>query len=187
MKIYLCFISLFLLFACIPEQPISQDIQTITAEIDGIAFEATKDLTNPKDFEEIVTTLVNFSNGIGFVLAFSGADFSIEGIAVADVRLILMGPEITELKPGTVINSRGTDSEPPYTSLMAAGLTTKKLLNEENAYIAETDDLGEIEVTITAFDATSKRISGTFQFTAIDPDKDVKVNITNGKFKNISW
>lgn len=187
MKIILCFTSLILLFACDPEQPILQDIQIITANIDGIAFEATKDPNNPKDFEEIVTNHVTFPNGLGFVLAFSGADFGIEGIAVADIRLVLEGPELTELKPGTVINSRGTDSEPPYTSLKAAGITTKKLLNEEVAYSALTDDFGEIEIVVTAIDHEAKRISGTFEFMAIDPDKDIKVNVTNGEFKNISW
>jgi|TARA_R110002096_G_scaffold14584_4_gene50770 hypothetical protein len=188
MKINLSFIYLILLFACEPRPINPQDnLQTITAKIDGIDFKASLDPNDPKDFEEIVTNQVTFSSGLGFVLAIAGADFSLEDAAVADIRLILIGPELTGLKPGTVINSRGTDSEPPYTSLMAAGGTTKKLLNEENAYVADTDDFGDIEVIITAFDTTARRMSGTFEFTAIDPDNDVTVNVTEGEFKNISW
>ncbi len=161
--------------------------QSITAKVDGRDFEAVMPNEQDPEAEFIVTNLVIYPNGSGFVMGISGVDGSWEDAAAVDVRLILIGPDLSSLKAGTIFRSRGTDTEPTFDGYVAAGVSTMVLNNMENAYIALTDDFGTIQVEVTSIDHSAKQISGTFEFTAVDPDEDRTVVVTEGEFKNINW
>lgn len=191
MKQFLSYLSIILIFTgCFePKEktPILPINQEITANIDGKAFKAIKTPENSSDFEHIQTSLVIFSNQRGFVLFFAGLDLTWENAAAVDIGLVLSGPDFASLKAGTVFENRGTDTEPSFGTYSSAGNSSMVLLDEEVAYSAVTDDFGEIEIVVTAIDHEAKRISGTFEFTAVDPDENRTVVVTGGEFKNISW
>jgi len=174
------------------EDPADPDSETsaeqrITAKIDGRDFKAVMPVEQDPEAEFIVTNLIIYPNESGFVLGITGIDGSWEDAAAVDVRVILIGPDLGSLKAGTVFENRITDTEPTFDGYVAAGLTTMLLPSMENAYIALTDDFGTITAEITAIDHEAKRISGTFAFTAVDPDEDRTVVVTEGEFKNIQW
>ena len=191
MKRFLSYLSIILIFTgCVdPKGPTTiLDInQEITANIDGKAFKAITTPENSSDFEHIQTSLVIFSNQRGFVLFFAGLDLTWENAVAVDIGLVLTGPDFDSLKAGTVFENRGTDTEPSFGTYSSAGNSSMVLLDEEVAYSAVTDDFGEIEIVVTAIDHEAKRISGTFEFTAIDPDENRTVVVTGGEFKNIIW
>lgn len=161
--------------------------QQITAKIDGKAFKSVKDATSSFDFEVIQAELVDAGPPIGFVLYFGGVDVSWDNAAAVDIGLIIIGPDFASLEVGAVLQSRGTATEPPIRTYAAAGTTQMVLSDGEAGYSAVTDGFGEIELVVTALDHAAKTISGTFSFTAYDPDEDVTVVVTGGEFKNISW
>lgn len=161
--------------------------QQITAKIDGTAFKSVKEATSSSDFEVIQAELVDAGPPIGFVLYFGGVDVSWDNAAAVDIGLIIIGPDFSSLEVGAVLQSRGTATEPPIRTYAAAGTTQMVLSDGEAGYSALTDDFGEIELVVTAIDRGAKTISGTFSFTAYDPDEDITVVVTEGEFRNISW
>lgn len=49
---------------------------------------------------------------------------------------------------------------------------------------------GETDIasaTITMIDTVNKKVSGTFSFTAKDPDTDITYQVTDGKFENVEY
>ncbi|WP_439481665.1 DUF6252 family protein [Cyclobacterium plantarum] len=172
-----------------PVNPVSEttEEQSITAKIDGRDFKAVMPVEQDPEAESIVTNLIIYPNESGFVLGITGVDGSWEDAAAVDVRVILIGPDLSSLTAGTVFENRITDTEPTFDGYVAAGLSTMLLPSLENAYIALTDDFGTIKAEITSIDHEAKRISGTFEFTAVDPDEGKTVVVTEGEFKNIHW
>ena len=161
--------------------------QQMTANIDGQAFKAVQEAGNPLDFDLIEAELVEMGTTAGFVLFWGGVDLNWDNAAAVDIGLIIMGPDFDALEAGTTLGSRGSESDPPVLTYTAAGSTQMMSANGETIYSAVTDDHGEIELTVTAIDRGAKSISGTFSFTAYDPDEEITVVVTNGEFKNISW
>lgn len=158
---------------------------TITASIDGEPFDVESG-QGVFGSEFIVAELEEEKDH--FVLTVFGVEIEEDGKAFA-MGIKIGGENINEMKAGNVYKEWVPIDgfEEVYSGAMG-GVEKRKSVNaKDNIFKAGSNHTGEMEISITEIDFELKKISGTFSFTALDEDKDVRIEVKSGVFQGIEW
>ncbi len=134
----------------------------------------------------------DFSTAYPFVTAEIAGDIPFMALAVAGVRTnatdttgIVLAFFVSTDFVSTADNQEFKGDNLPFNFHFTGAYTSNvHTADRINASSTETDIA---LATITMIDTVNKKVSGTFSFTAKDPDTDISYQVTDGKFENIEY
>ena len=188
--IHVLFLSL-LLSSCVKEDAVADIINggetftsnSITATIDGEAFSAAEE----DILGEIEASIV--TNSVTSTLTMAGLQASFGPGGSRTIVLVLVSDQDIFALPLNTTFVYQEDSEGNLILPVASGGLNISYSDEEIESVdanAEAHSPIDIVMVFTELDAENNTISGTFAFTATNPDTGVDYEVTNGVFTEIA-
>ncbi|MBD8489519.1 hypothetical protein IFO69_12255 [Echinicola sp. CAU 1574] len=158
--------------------------ERLTCMVDGEPFEAANGQgLLAVDF--VMVDMVEKENT--FLMTLYAVDLPDEGGARA-VGFKLGGIDINDLQVGDTFDDWKLETDSgEYLGVLGAVEERPSVQSEEYTLKASSNHTKEIKLTITEIDYQAKTMSGTFNFKALDDEKNIEVEVSEGSFQNISW